>query len=484
MRKIIVLASFFVVFMSALQLNAQVVEAVEPQEPKVHVKAVTGEDVADEVKVEAVEVKSVDNGVEQTENSGKRTRRKYDWRNRLTLGGYAEAFFTRNFYSDAPYRYSHAADYRDAKGHGRVDLPHAVINLGFDFGRGWSFSTEIEFEHGGIESAVELEADEFGEFEAEVERGGEVALEQLWIQKSFFKWLNIRAGHLVVPVGQTNNAHLPTEFFTAYRPEGEFYMMPCTWHETGLSVWGKVGDWFRYEAMIIPSLNSAMFNNSTWVKGGSASPFEFKVANNLAGVLRTDFYPVAGLHLGASGFIGNTFNNDIETIESGKYEDVKGLLAIGTFEADYRNFGLVARANFDYGYLDESNTISAYNKNLTTSTFSPYPRTLVGQSAMAVGGELAYDVLNEVKMKHPMKLYLFGRYDYYDTYIPAEGTANFYTWTEKHVMTAGINFYPMKEIVVKAEFKERFFKKEYGYNNEPAFSIGVAYSGFFIKPEK
>ena len=454
--------------MPFFELNAQTVKEVGNQDGKTHV----------------TEVRSSDSTDVKNHDGKSHNHKKYDWRNRFTLGAYGEAFYTRNFYSDAPYRYSRPADYQDTKGHGRVDLPHAVINMGFDFGRGWSFGSEIEFEHGGTESAVELEADEFGEFEAEVERGGEVALEQLWIQKSFFKWLNIRAGHMVIPVGQTNNAHTPTEFFTAYRPEGEFYMMPCTWHETGLSVWGKVNNWFRYEVMIIPSLNSSMFNNSTWIKGGSASAYEFKVANNLAGVLRTDFYPVEGLHLAASGFIGNTFNNDIETLEAGKYADVKGLLTIGTFEADYRNYGVVLRANFDYGHLDEANTISAYNKNLTTSTFSPYPRTLVGEAAMAAGGEIAYDVLDQVKKKHQMKLYVFGRYDYYDTYIPSEGTANFYTWTEKHVVTAGINYYPMKEIVVKAEFKERLFKKEYGYNNEPAFSIGVAYSGFFIKPEK
>ena len=33
--------------------------------------------------------------------------------------------------------------------------------------------------------AVEVEAEETGEFEHEIERGGEVALEQFWIQKSF-----------------------------------------------------------------------------------------------------------------------------------------------------------------------------------------------------------------------------------------------------------------------------------------------------------
>ena len=65
---------------------------------------------------------------------------------RLTLGGYGEAVYTRNFYSDNMYRYSHAESYKDAKSHGRLDLPHVVINLGYDFGKGWSMGSEIEFE--------------------------------------------------------------------------------------------------------------------------------------------------------------------------------------------------------------------------------------------------------------------------------------------------------------------------------------------------
>ncbi len=46
--------------------------------------------------------------------------------------------------------------------------------------------TEIEFEHGGTESAFETEFEEGGEYESEIERGGEVAPRtKFWLQKSF-----------------------------------------------------------------------------------------------------------------------------------------------------------------------------------------------------------------------------------------------------------------------------------------------------------
>lgn len=398
-------------------------------------------------------------------------------KSRLTIGGYGEAVYTRNFYSDNIFRYSHPERYKDSPGHGRIDLPHVVINLGYDFGHGWTMGSEIEFEHGGNEVAVEMEAEETGEFEHEIERGGEVALEQFWIQKSFSKALNIRAGHIIVPVGQTNNAHLPTQFLTCYRPEGEFTIMPNTWHETGISIWGKIGKW-RYEAVVVPALNSNMFNNANWVKNGSASAYEFRVANNLAGALRIDNYSVKNLHIGLSGYIGNTFNNDIVTNEAEKYKDVKGTVLIGTAEFDYKNNGFIIRGNFDYGHLNDADVISTYNKNQNHQSFSPYPRSLVGEEAMAVGGEIAYDVLKFFN-KIDSQLFVFGRYDYYDSYIPSASAITMYDWTERHVMTLGLNYYPIKQVVIKAEYSQRFLKEQ--YNIEPMFSLGVAYSGFFVR---
>ena len=399
-------------------------------------------------------------------------------KSRLTVGGYGEAVYTRNFYSDNIFRYSHPDRYKDSPGHGRVDLPHVVIMLGYDFGHGWTMGSEIEFEHGGNEVAVEMEAEETGEFEHEIERGGEVALEQFWIQKSFSKALNIRMGHVIVPVGQTNNAHLPTQFFTCYRPEGEFTIMPCTWHETGLSIWGKIGKW-RYEAVVVPGLNSNMFNNANWVKNGCASPYEFKVANNLAAALRIDNYSIKNLHIGVSGYIGNSFNNDIVTNEAEKYKDVKGTVLIGTAEFDYNAHGLIIRGNFDYGHLNDADIISTYNKNQNHQDFSPYPRSLVGEEAVAIGGEIGYDIFHNIKRTGDRQLFVFGRYDYYDSYIPYASAITMYDWTERHVMTLGLNYYPIKQVVVKAEFSERFLKEQ--YNNEPMISLGVAYSGFFVK---
>ena len=401
-----------------------------------------------------------------------------DSTSRLTIGGYGEAVYSRHFYSDNVFRYSHADRYKDAPAYSRLDLPHAVIMLGYDFGRGWSIGTEIEFEHGGVEAAVEKETEETGEFEQEIERGGEVALEQFWVQKSFNKYLNIRAGHIVVPVGMTNANHLPTQFFGLYRPEGENTIMPCTWHETGVSVWGKAGDW-RYEVQLLPALNSNLFNDAGWVHNGSASPYEFRPSNSLAGAARVDWTGIKGLRMSLSGYVGNTFNNDITTSvypETSRYYGATGTLLIGCFDFAFKNRIFMVRGNIDYGYLGDASLISTRNKNQTTMTGNPYPHTAVGQSAYDFSHEVG---INLLAWSHTTaKLYLFGRYDHYDSFVPAEGWADV-EWAERQVVSAGINYYPLNEIAIKAEGGVRLLASQ--YNNEPFFAIGVTWAGMFRK---
>lgn len=397
-------------------------------------------------------------------------------KSRFTIGGYGEAVYSRNFYSDNYLRYDSPQDYKDDK-HGRFDLPHVVLMLGYDFGKGWSMGMEIEFEHGGTESAVEIEEHEGGEYETEVERGGEVALEQFWIQKSFCPEFNIKLGHMVIPVGATNAHHLPTEFFGVYRPEGENTIMPCTWHETGLSIWGHAGDW-RYEAMLLPGLDSDRFNDKEWIKGGAGSPYEFKIANAMAGAVRIDNYSVKGLRLSVSGYAGNTFSNTLKKATNAIYDDVKGTVLIGSFDFHYNDHNWVARGNFDYGHLSDAALITRYNQSFSND--SPAKKRPVATSAISTGVEVGYDLfgwLGKKQQEKGRKFYLFGRYEYYDSMYKTEDAVTDYEEYGRQRIAFGVNYYPMKDIVLKGEYSLGILKSK--FNNEPAVSLGVAYSGFF-----
>ena len=396
---------------------------------------------------------------------------------RLTIGGYGEAVYTRNFYSDKYLRYTDAETYKDDKSHGRFDLPHVVLWLGYDFGRGWSLGTEIEFEHGGTESAVEIEEEEAGEYESEVERGGEVALEQFWINKAWLDGkINLKMGHIIVPVGATNMYHMPTEFFTNYRPEGESTIMPCTWHETGVSLWGEVGKW-RYEVMLLPGLDADRFGRQTWVAGGAGSPYEFKIANSYAGAFRVDNFSVKGLRLSLSGYIGNSFRNTLSVTANEKYKDVKGTVAIGSFDFCYDAHDLIVRGNFDYGHLTDSELITKYNMSMRND--SPSPKQAIGSDAISAGVEAGYNLFgigNSDKLQS-QSLYLFGRYEYYDSMYKTEGTIQDSAWCGRQRVAVGLNYRPISDIVIKAEYSIGLLDK--AFNNEPSFSIGIAYSGLF-----
>ena len=396
---------------------------------------------------------------------------------RLTVGGYGEVAFSQNFYSDNMYRYSNADAHRKER-HGRVDIPHAVIFLGYDFGKGWSMQTEVEFEHTGTGAAVEREFEEAGEWEKEIEKGGEVALEQFWIQKSIFQELNIRVGQIVVPVGALNYAHEPLNYFTVYRPEGEYTIMPSTWHDTGISIWGEIGKkkWMRYEVLLIPSLDGFMFDRDHFVKYGSYSPYEFRVSNKYAVAARLDFKPVDGLRLSASGYYGQAMGNTYPNEEFADKYKVPGHTVIGAFDFAYKSPGgnIIARGNADYGYLSDAWTISYLKRNRAANN-APYKKSTVGKGAMAFGAEFGGNVLYS-KKDPEQKLYLFGRYEYYNSYIPA-ANQNAAPWTGRHRIAFGLNYVPLPYIAVKAEYSHRFLKSD--YNNEPSISFGIVYMAFF-----
>ena len=396
---------------------------------------------------------------------------------RLSVGGYGEVAMSRNFYSDHVSRYSLADEHKNDPSHGRFDIPHAVIYLGYDFGKGWTMGTEIEFEHGGVGMAYEKEDEEGGEWEQEVEKGGEVELEQFWIQKSFGRWANIKAGHIVVPVGLNNAYHEPLNFFTVYRPEGENTILPSTWHQTGISFWGKTKGW-RYELQFLAGLNSDNFTNTGWINKGPGTPTEGEIATKYGTALRIDNYCIKGLRIGLSGYYGHAIGNSYPNNKDGAESKYKGVVAIGAIDFTYNNYNWIVRGQADYGYLSDAKQLKYFTKRL--NGLSPFHHSaFVSKNAFAYGIEAGYNVFSQIEKlrQSNQKMYLFGRYEHYNPYASKTKNTS-YDYTNVKRMAVGINYYPVKQIVVKAEYSHRFLKSQ--YNNEPAINIGVAYEGWFL----
>ena len=419
----------------------------------------------------------------KTDTTADRTTPKWI-HNRLSIGGYGEAVLTRRFYSDHFNRYINPSAHKNDRSNGQVDLPHVVLNIGYDFGKGWSMGMEVEFEHGGTESAVEIDADEAGEYEAEVERGGEVALEQFWINKKFFNELQLKIGELVVPVGMTNSYHLPTEFFTCYRNEGEMQLFPCTWHQLGVELWGK-NEYVGYQVQFLAGLDAERFSAPWFVHYGATSPYEFKIANGYAFAGRVDGYiPNSGLRLSLSGYAGTTFHNtQYAGSYSAAYDKIKGTLAIGSFDLEWKRFGVVMRGNADYAHLSDADAIWKLFQNLSKHSSqdgSPRTGSPVSSQAFCAGVQVGYDIFHYIPKMHEkkQKLIPFVVYEYYDPVFETNSVQSLkYEYMKRHRIAAGINYYPIPQVVFKAEFSKRFLPD--GYNDEPAISFSVAYSGWF-----
>lgn len=396
---------------------------------------------------------------------------------RLNVGGYGEVNYSRNFFSDHVSRYSQPEEHKNDPSHGRFDIPHAVIYLGYDFGKGWSWGTEIEFEHGGTGIAYEKEDEEGGEWEQETEKGGEVELEQFWLQKSFARWANIRAGHIVVPVGLNNAHHEPLSYFTVYRPEGENTILPSTWHQTGVSFWGRYRD-FRYETQLLAGLNADNFTNVGWINKGTSSPLEFDVANKYGASLRIDNYSVPGLRIGLSGYYGHSIGNTYPNDANGTGATYKGKVAIGAIDFTYNAHNWIVRGQADYGYLSDAAELKYMYNRLNSK--SPYKHSaFVSSKAYVLGFEAGYNIFSQIQSLHQknQQLYLFSRFEAYNPYgSDTKGVS--YDYTDVKRMAVGFNYYPIRQIVIKGEYSRRFLKSL--YNDEPSVNIGVAYEGFFL----
>ncbi len=410
----------------------------------------------------AVEAKSYDN--EQDSLKGT-----------FTIGGYGEMTMSRHFYSSAWQRYAMPEKYKNSDGYGRFDIPHAVFMIGYNFGRGWSFATEIEFEHGGTGFAVEIEEEETGEYESEVEKGGEIVLEQFWINKSWNRALNLKMGHIIVPVGFTNKYHIPTQYFGVFRPEGDATILPTAWHETGVSFWGSKKDW-SYEVMFIAGLDADRFSPKNWVAGSANSIYEFKIANSYAGAFRVDNSSIRNLKLGLSGYYGHSAKN---TLNSYSYNHLKGAVVIGSLDFTFTPKDFIFRGGAMYGHLSDSYEITIGNASAPNAAPTP-GKPAVASSAISVGAELGYNVFGfsqKLTKKHQV-LYLFGRFDYYDSMLTTEKGVPDYKYLERMCIAFGLNYSPIKQIVIKAEYQMRNLVDSQ-YNDENTFSIGVTWAGIF-----
>ena len=290
-----------------------------------------------------------------------------------------------------------------------VSIPRFILAFDYKFSPKWVLSSEIEFEYGGTGAAREVEwYEENGEYETEIEKGGEVALEQFHISYLMNKHLNFRFGHMIVPVGLTNAHHEPA----------------------------------------------------------------FVARVNYNGVKK-----FKGLRVGASFYYNQPSKNSSKPLRN---QGEKYPLTIVTADAQYKspNNNLIARGNIVYGHLGNSNALTKVNNN--SSSASGYPNSTVAETAVSYAAEVGYNVGSFFSRKAP-RIYPFVRYEYYNPMQSVEKGSNKLAdrRLQKSVITAGLNYYALPNLVVKADYAHRIVGKG-DYNSQNMVSVGIAYIGWFL----
>ena len=401
------------------------------------------------------------------------------------FGGYGE--MVANFKDYGINRFYGHSDGNSKQNHNTISIPRFVLAFDYKFSPKWILGAEIEFEYGGTGTAYELENTENGEYETEVEKGGEVALEQFHITRMIIPELNVRAGHLIVPVGLTNAHHEPINFFGSSRPEGETTIIPCTWHETGIELLGRFGKGyasFDYEAMIVTGLNANGFDRNKWVRGGKQGLFEGDNFTSPAYVLRLNYTGVPGLRLGGSLYhCANTGANADKLIT---YDEIGKIpVTIYSFDAQYSDRYVTARANYLSGNIAHADQVGAKNGKLSNK--SGYSRlTPIAKRAVSYNAEVGVNLKNIIGCEKFPVIYPFVQYEYYNSQEKGEGMDVMDARCQVSKWNFGLNWKALPNLVVKADYTTRQIgtAKVFGtgpYNSENEFGIGIAYIGWFFK---
>jgi hypothetical protein len=315
--------------------------------------------------------------------------------------------------------------------------------------------------------------EEFGEFEQDVTKGGEVVAEQINVQFKWKPWLKLRVGKMRFYMGNASKCDEPWEYFTPYRSEVENTLLPLGWYETGLELSGEIAlkktqayPKLGYMLYVVSGLDNSAFSSFNWVRRGYQKRFETINADNLAYAARLDYQFGKDNELGICLYAGNTSGNRPKQDLT-----LPAWLTFGDVHFNLEKYPFRAKAYGLYGVLQNSGAVSAANRNLSNNL--NVKRTPVGAAAFGAYTEAAYDLLHLTAAKEPAQLYLFGRAEWYDSMFRVAGTITDNPRYARTVYTGGLNYFPHKQVVLKAAYGHRALDSD---QVEHTFSAGIGFN--------
>ncbi|MEO6938956.1 MAG: hypothetical protein ABI444_02270 [Candidatus Kapaibacterium sp.] len=370
-----------------------------------------------------------------------------------------------------------AADKTHIGGYGEVSYKHSekispnrfnidrfVIYLDHYFSEQWAIKSETEIENVKIEGGA----------------GGEIGLEQAFLDyhgSTHFGW---RVGLLLIPTGIINQTHEPNTFFSVERPKFDHDVIPTTWREIGTGIYGDITEGVKYQLLLTEGLLGGNFSINGIYEGkqeGSAGATTDGLiagsdASHPAVSGKLEYLPVTGLRIGGSFYYQS---------KTGTYDragnDSVSIPAI-SFKAPLTAFFLDAR--YDIGALKLRGIYGIEHVGDALSLVQFYRKQIAEQIS---GGyfEAAYNVMSFIAPSSDAEVLPFARFESmrftppigWQSYLPAnEPNA---TGTNPKYLTFGIAVKPLSELIFKADYTEIFDLPSSVTGNRFALGAGFAF---------
>ncbi|MFV2057427.1 MAG: porin [Thiohalomonadales bacterium] len=298
-----------------------------------------------------------------------------------------------------------------------IDLHRAILFVGHDFNERIRFWSELEVEHAQA---------------GDGKSGGEVSMEQAYIEFDLNDNMSTRAGVLLVPVGILNETHEPTTFYGVERNPIESNIIPTTWREGGVSLMGKLAEAVSYDLLIHSGLETGSADNYAVRKGRNS--VRKASANDLAYTGRIKWTGMAGVELAATlQYQGDiTQGNDV---------------------------GAGAATLF------ETHAIVQHGAFAVRALFADW--NLSGSGASTLGANRQTGWYIEPAYKLNAKLGLFVRYNQWDN-LAASDSDNKYAQAD-----IGLNYWPHPDVVIKMDYQDQDVPA--GTAELDGFNLGIGY---------
>lgn len=354
--------------------------------------------------------------------------------------------------------------YDQRLGTGEANLTRNVLFLGHRFNERISFFSEMELENARVEGG---------------EAGGELSMEQLFIKFDLNKDIYLTGGLFIPRLGIINENHLPTTFNGNDRPYVEQFIIPATWREIGIGLYGRSRRWqgLNWSLGIQNGLNASAFEHGSGLREGRGEGSHASASN--LGVSGSLLYYVGDFRLQGSAYYGGAAG--LTQREADSLQLDYGLFGtpVQLLEANAQYLGEVIRVKALVAEVDIPDA-GRINRAYANNT----PERMYGAYA-----ELGCDLWTWIHPNEKRDLVAFVRFEALDmnAAIPENGISD--PTLRRTYLVGGLTYAPTQGISVKADYVLRStgeqnpalninpYPQALPYFTENGFfNIGVAYS--------